>query len=106
MEIIHIQANSILQDWITRFLSCCAPVSHTQTGADVLFIMNYPGYVGVPVDGVNGDDEDYQDKHPGLGFKYTSKKVPSALRRKVAAEHSFTSRRETSASKYEGCVED
>ena len=41
-----------------------------QTGADVLFIMNYPAYVGV-----EEDDDEYHIRHPGLGFKYGSTKV-------------------------------
>ena len=41
-----------------------------QTGADVLFIMNYPAYVGE-----ESADENYHVYHPGLGFKYSSDKV-------------------------------
>ena len=42
----------------------------TQTGADVLFVMNYPGYVGEIA-----DDDQYHLGHPGLGYKYTSDQV-------------------------------
>ena len=41
-----------------------------QTGADTLFVMNYPGYVGEMV-----DDDNYHLGHPGLGYKYTSEQV-------------------------------
>ena len=43
-----------------------------QTGADALFVMNYPGYVGEI-----HDDPEYHVKNPGLGYKYTSDKVNS-----------------------------
>jgi hypothetical protein len=41
-----------------------------QTGADVLFIMNYPGYVGQST-----VDAQYHIGHPGKGYKYTSEQV-------------------------------
>jgi hypothetical protein len=45
-----------------------------QTGADVLFVMNYPGYVGQSI-----VDAKYHIGHPGLGYKYTSEQVPDVL---------------------------
>ena len=44
-----------------------------QTGADVLFVMNYPGYVGETV-----VDTEYHLGHAGLGYKYTSEQVWSS----------------------------
>jgi hypothetical protein len=41
-----------------------------KTGADVLFVMNYPAYIDE-----EGQDDDYPIQHPGLGYKYTSEKV-------------------------------
>jgi hypothetical protein len=41
-----------------------------QTGADALFVMNYPAYVGVST-----ADAEYHSSHPGLGYKYTSEQV-------------------------------
>ena len=41
-----------------------------QTGADTLFVMNYPGYIGQ-----THIDSDYHLSHPGLGYKYTSAQV-------------------------------
>ena len=43
-----------------------------QSGADVLFVMNYPGYVGQST-----VDAEYHISHPGLGYKYTSEQVNS-----------------------------
>ena len=45
-----------------------------QTGADALFVMNYPGYVGQFT-----EDPGYHISHPGLGYKYTSEQVQSFL---------------------------
>ena len=50
----------------------------SQTGADALYVMNYPGYVGVALDECQEDDA-YQSAHPGLGFKYSSDKVLRAV---------------------------
>jgi hypothetical protein len=41
-----------------------------QTGADALFVMNYPAYVGEST-----VDAEYHSSHPGLGYKYTSEQV-------------------------------
>jgi hypothetical protein len=41
-----------------------------QTGADALFVMNYPAYVGE-----NCEQSEYHLSHPGLGYKYTSEQV-------------------------------
>ncbi len=49
-----------------------------KTGADVIFVMNYPAYVGV-----ENLDESYDIYHPGLGYKYTSDQV-SILKYQVA----------------------
>ena len=41
-----------------------------KTGADVIFVMNYPAYIGEET-----ADESYHIHHPGLGYKYTSDQV-------------------------------
>ncbi len=41
-----------------------------QTGADALFVMNYPGYIGEA-----SVDDKYHENHPGLGYKYTSEQA-------------------------------
>ncbi len=41
-----------------------------KTGADVLFVMNYPAYVGEDC-----PDDSYAAFHPGLGYKYSSDQV-------------------------------
>jgi hypothetical protein len=53
-------------------LKNCNPYSLflPQTGADVLFVMNYPGYVAQ-----SEKDEQYHLSHPGLGYKYSSEQV-------------------------------
>ncbi len=44
-----------------------ALAEYRKTGADVLFIMNYPAYIGIS----SGDVcQSYEQKNPGLGFKY------------------------------------
>jgi len=59
-----------------------------QSGADALFVMNYPGYVG------EGDDDDsYHLNHPGLGYKYTSDQAlaPPALQIEIRASKAILS---------------
>jgi hypothetical protein len=41
-----------------------------QTGADVLFVMNYPRYVEE-----TANDPEFPLKNPGLGFQYSSEQV-------------------------------
>ena len=45
-----------------------------QTGADVLFVMNYPGYVIQ-----SSKNDEYHINHPGLGYKYTSEQAISRI---------------------------
>ena len=47
-----------------------ALAEYAKTGADVLFIMNYPAYVGV-----DKVDPQYADKNLGLGYMYSAKEV-------------------------------
>ena len=42
-----------------------ALVEYRKTGADVLFIMNYPAYIGV-----SSANRSFEEMNPGLGFKY------------------------------------
>ena len=49
-----------------------ALAEYARTGADVLFVMNYPAYVGVGPDEV---DPAYAETHPGLGYRYSAKEV-------------------------------
>mmetsp|Transcript_89168 Transcript_89168/g.238046 ORF Transcript_89168/g.238046 Transcript_89168/m.238046 type:complete len:106 (-) Transcript_89168:1451-1768(-) len=47
-------------------------ISHyAKTGADVLFVMNYPGYIAIKDEILEFDKE-----NPGLGYRYSSKTVP------------------------------
>ena len=46
-----------------------ALAEYARTGADVLFVINYPAYVGVaPADA----DPAYAEANPGLGFRYSA----------------------------------
>jgi hypothetical protein len=45
-----------------------ALAEYAKAGADVLFIMNYPAYIGVET-----NDPTYDEKYPGLGYQYTLK---------------------------------
>jgi hypothetical protein len=49
-----------------------ALAEYAKTGADVLFIMNYPAYVGVSPQDV---DPKYAEANPGLGYKYSAREV-------------------------------
>ena len=49
-----------------------ALAEYAKTGCDVLFIMNYPAYVGVAESEV---DKSYAEVNPGLGYKYSAKEV-------------------------------
>jgi hypothetical protein len=51
-----------------------ALAEYSKNGADVLFVMNYPAYVGE-----TGVDDTFHDRHPGLGYKYTSEQVSLVL---------------------------
>ena len=53
-----------------------ALAAYAKTGYDVLFVMNYPAYIGVEESPQSGSDPlEYADKNPGLGFKYSAKRV-------------------------------
>jgi hypothetical protein len=47
-----------------------AMFSICQTGADALFVMNYPGYIGEAA-----VDDQYHFSNPGVGYKYTSEQA-------------------------------
>ena len=49
-----------------------AVAEYAKTGSDVLFIMNYPAYIGV--DSTDADDN-YADLNPGLGYKYCTNQI-------------------------------
>jgi hypothetical protein len=49
-----------------------ALAEYARTGADVLFVMNYPAYLGVASEDV---DADYAEKNPGKGYRYNATKV-------------------------------
>ncbi len=49
-----------------------ALAEYAKTGSDVMFIMNYPAYVGVAENEV---DTAYAELNPGLGYKYSAKEV-------------------------------
>jgi hypothetical protein len=49
-----------------------ALAEYAKTGSDVLFIMNYPAYVGVSESEV---DPSYSESNPGLGYKFSAKEV-------------------------------
>mmetsp|Transcript_39867 Transcript_39867/g.106441 ORF Transcript_39867/g.106441 Transcript_39867/m.106441 type:complete len:994 (-) Transcript_39867:405-3386(-) len=47
-----------------------ALAAYAQTGEDVVFVMNYPAYLGVDV-----DDPDFPHANPGQGYRYTVEQV-------------------------------
>ena len=49
-----------------------ALAEYCKTGADVIFIMNYPAYLGLSQSDV---DPNYADTNPGLGYKYSLEDV-------------------------------
>ncbi len=49
-----------------------ALAEYAKTGADVLFVMNYPAYIGVDEKDV---DIGYANHNPGLGYRYRAKQV-------------------------------
>ena len=49
-----------------------AVAEYAKTGADVLFVINYPAYVGVAESEVN---DCYADQNPGLGYRYSAREV-------------------------------
>jgi len=49
-----------------------ALAEYAKAGADVLFVMNYPAYIGVDEKDV---DYRYPDHNPGLGYRYSAKQV-------------------------------
>ena len=49
-----------------------ALAEYAKTGADVLFVMNYPAYVGV---GAGDVDPGYAEANPGLGYRYSAAEV-------------------------------
>ena len=51
-----------------------ALAQYAKTGADVLYVMNYPAYIGVGPAEVR-DDAEYEKANPGLGYRYSAKEV-------------------------------
>jgi hypothetical protein len=49
-----------------------ALAEYAKTGSDVLFVMNYPAYIGVDEKDV---DIGYANHNPGLGYRYSAKQV-------------------------------
>ena len=49
-----------------------ALAEYARTGLDVLFVMNYPAYIGVAPDDIDGD---YAEKNPGKGYRYSATQV-------------------------------
>ena len=49
-----------------------ALAEYAKTGSDVLFIMNYPAYVGVAESEI---DVSYAERNPGLGYKYSAREL-------------------------------
>jgi hypothetical protein len=47
-----------------------ALAEYAKLDADVLFVMNYPAYVGVTY-----EDEGFAERNPGLGYRYTAREV-------------------------------
>ena len=60
---------------VDGFIACA---EYAKTGADLLYIMNYPAYVGVDPGAVD-DDSLYEEMYPGLGYKYSSKELLGQL---------------------------
>ena len=53
-----------------------ALAEYAKTGADVIFIMNYPAYIGVKESDLDSERRaSYADQNPGLGYKYSAKQV-------------------------------
>jgi hypothetical protein len=63
-----------------------ALVEYRKTGADVLFIMNYPAYIGI---NAAGSDVSYEAKNPGLGFKYSVEDVSLNVPAKVSDSEDY-----------------
>jgi hypothetical protein len=49
-----------------------ALAEYARTGADVVFVMNYPAYIGVAEE---DEDKDYAENNPGKGYRYSAKNV-------------------------------
>ena len=49
-----------------------AVAEYSKTGADLLYVMNYPAYVAV---GAAERDRDYAERNPGLGYRYGARDV-------------------------------
>ena len=59
------------------FIACA---EYAKTGADLLFVMNYPAYVGVDPEDVY-EDNLYEELYPGLGYKYSARELLMKLYR-------------------------
>jgi ankyrin repeat protein len=65
-----------------------ALAEYATTGSDVLFIMNYPAYIGVAESEVDGS---YAQSNPGLGYKYSAKEVLESEKLPKPLPESYTS---------------
>ena len=53
-----------------------ALAEYAKTGADVLFVMNYPAYIGVSeAEASDPRNRDYAKNNPGLGYRYSATEV-------------------------------
>ncbi len=72
-----------------------AVAEYAKTGADLLFIMNYPAYIGISQDKVQPDGQ-YEKLVPGLGYAYSSDEVLKAVPSPAPAKYtSFMARYES-----------
>jgi ankyrin repeat protein len=63
-----------------------ALAEYRKTGADVLFIMNFPAYIGISA---AASDVSYEAKNPGLGFKYSVEDVSLQVPAKVSDSEDY-----------------
>jgi hypothetical protein len=66
---------------IDGFYALC---KYASTGADVIFIMNYPAYIDEKM-----TLPDFEEKYPGLGFKYTTEDLSQFEKDKPEPSESF-----------------
>ena len=53
-----------------------ALAEYAKTGSDVLFVMNYPAYIGIgEADASDQRSRDYANNNPGLGYRYSATEV-------------------------------
>ena len=57
-----------------------ALAQYAKTGNDVLFVMNYPAYLNLPI------DQEYKELEFGLGYEYGLKRVLEETRKKINSD--------------------